>query len=165
MEGGELVVRSSVWLAVLCYPAGPAGRLCAPRLARVVWTVGCLAFLLHVASAFHVHYHWSHAAALSETARQTAALTGRAVGAGVWVNYLFGALWALDVVWVWRDPAGHRGRAAAIDLSLHAFMLFVLFNGTVIFARGPVRVLGLAVTLAGIASLVAAHRSQRGEGA
>ena len=162
MDNGDFVVRASVWLAVLCYPAGPAGRLCAPRLMRFVWTVGCLAFLLHVASAFHVHYHWSHAVAVRETARQTAELTGRAVGAGIWVNYLFAALWALDVAWIWRDPAGHGRRAAGIDLGLHAFLLFVLFNGTVIFAHGPVRALGLSVTLAGIASLVAAHRPRRG---
>jgi hypothetical protein len=162
LSGADAVVRASVWLAVLCYPAGPAGRLGRlPRLARAAWTAGCLAFLVHVAASFHVHYGWSHTVALRETARQTAELTGHAVGAGLYVNYLFAALWALDALWWWRDPRSHRGRAAAIDLGLHAFLLFVLFNGTVVFARGPVRWLGAAATLAGVATLAAAHARRR----
>ncbi len=161
MDDGDIVVRTSVWLAVLCYPAGPAGRLYSSWLFRLVWTVGCLAFLLHVLSSFHVHYGWSHAVALRETARQTAELTGRAVGAGLYANYLFATLWVLDAAWWWRDKASHHGRAAWIDVGLHAFLLFILFNGTVVFARGPVRWLGLTVTLAGAALLTAAHRGRR----
>jgi hypothetical protein len=115
LSGGEAVVRASVWLAVLCYPAGPAGRLGgAPRLTRAVWTVGCLAFLVHVAAAFHVHYAWSHTVALRETARQTAELTGYEVGTGLYANYLFAALWTLDVLWWWRDERGHRRRLAGV---------------------------------------------------
>lgn len=163
MDGGDIVVRGSVWLAVLCYPAGPALHLCAPRLLRIVWTVGCLAFLVHVVSSFHVHYGWSHEQALRETARQTAELTGRAVGAGLYANYLFAALWVLDAVWCWRNPLSHRGRAASIDVGLHGFLLFILFNGTVVFARGPVRWLGLAVTLVGAAALAAAHAGRRAD--
>jgi hypothetical protein len=162
LSGGETVVRVSVWLAVLCYTAGPARRLGrSQRLVRAVWTVGCLAFLVHVVAAFQVHYGWSHAVALRETARQTAELTGRAVGAGLYVNYLFAALWTLDVLWWWSDARGYRERAASIEIGLHAFMLFVLFNGTVVFADGPVRLLGATATLASAAALVAARRAAR----
>jgi hypothetical protein len=162
MDGGDVVVRGSVWLAVVCYPAGPAGRLGAPRLLRAVWTIGCLGFLVHVASAFHVHHGWSHAAALRETARQTAELTGRAVGAGLYVNYLFAVLWSLDAAWWWRNPASHRRRPGWVEVGLHVFLLFVVFNGAVVFARGPVRWLGVAVTLIAVATLVLTH-AVRGE--
>jgi hypothetical protein len=154
---GESLVRASVWLAVLCYPAGPAGRRWAPRLCRAVWTLGCASFLVHVASAFAVHYQWSHAVALRETARQTAALVGRSMSAGLYVNYLFGAVWLLDVAWWWRDRAAHRRRAAWIDVALHVFLLFVVFNGAVVFVAGPARWVGLAATLIGAGTLVAAH--------
>jgi hypothetical protein len=127
-----------------------------------VWTVGCLAFLLHVASAFHIHYGWSHAVALRETARQAAELTGLALGgAGLYANYLFAALWVFDAAWWWGDAAGHHRRAAWFDVVLHSFMLFILFNGTVVFAHGPARWLGLAVTLAGAAALIVARTTER----
>jgi hypothetical protein len=126
-----------------------------------MWTVGCLAFLVHVVAAFHVHYDWSHTTALRETARQSAELTGRAVAAGLYLNYLFAALWAGDVLWCWHDARSHGDRPAWMTIGLHAFMLFVLFNGTVIFGRGPVRWLGAAATLAGVVALAA---RQRGSG-
>ena len=37
---------------------------------------------MHVISAFHVHYQWSHAIALRETARETAEVIGREAGGG-----------------------------------------------------------------------------------
>lgn len=157
MPGGDMVVRYSVWLAVLCYPAGPAGRLGARHLCRTVWTLGCSSFLIHVIAAFHVHYHWSHTVALEETARQTAELTGRAVGGGLYANYLFAALWVFDAIWWWSAPESHRRRSRWIDVGLHGFMLFILFNGAVVFVDTPLRWLGLAVTVAAIAALVASH--------
>lgn len=154
------MVRASVWLAVACYVVSALGQRIAPRGVRLVWTAGCGAFLVHVASAFHVHYNWSHVAALEHTARRTAELTGWAFGGGLYANYLFAALWLADVLWWWLAPASYRRRSGAIDLGLHAYLLFMVFNGAVVFARGPVRWLGLAATLVGIASVIAAYRSE-----
>ncbi len=166
MDGGELVVRWSVWLAVVCLPVaafGPAlpeGRT--DRLGRAVSTAGCLAFVVHVAAAFHVRYGWSHAVAVAETARQAAERTGVAAGAGIWLNYLFALLWCVDVALWWHDPAARRRRPFARHAWLFGFLLFILFNGAVVFVDGPLRWLGLAATLAGVAGLVAAFRAGRG---
>jgi hypothetical protein len=122
-----------------------------------VWTGGCLALLVHIVSAFQVHYGWDHRAALAATERQTLEQIGRAVGAGLYVNYLFAALWLADAAWWWTDPMSHRRRAMWIDVALHAFLIFIVFNGTVVFGRGPVRWLGLVVTGIGAWALVAAH--------
>jgi hypothetical protein len=158
MDTGEIAVRATVWLAVACYAAGPLGRISPAAAWRVLWSLGCVAFLAHVIAAFHVHYAWSHAVALRETARQTAELIGRAVGSGLYLNYLFAALWCADAGWWWLAPASHRSRPLACHVALHAFFLFILFNGAVVFATGAVRWLGAVATVAGVAALLAAAR-------
>lgn len=78
MLTGELLTRWTARLALALYVLGLAVRVSAagrrPRLdtARLFWTAGCLAFLLHTASAFEFYHHWSHRAAYEATARRTA---------------------------------------------------------------------------------------------
>ena len=65
------------------------------RRLRVTWTFGFLLFVAHVVAAFHFHHHWSHRAALAETACQTRDLLGLEFGVGLYFNYLFLLVWAL----------------------------------------------------------------------
>ena len=135
---------------------GYAGCLClllggSPRWALAVYSAGLLAFLAHVVLAFGVFYDWSHSVAWDETAKQTKALTGRASGHGLYLNYLFGVVWLADAAW-WRRRGtplhrDHRG----IAIGLHVFFLFMIVNGGVIFAAGPVRWF-TALLLAGVAA-------------
>ena len=165
-EAGEWIVRGSVWLALLCYPAGPLGAFLAGRaeqLARLVWSLGCLAFLAHAVSSFHVFYDWSHQVAVSETARQVAELTGRQIGAGVYLNYLFTLVWLLDAAWWWVNPTGYQQRSRVGVLLVHGFFLFMIFNATVVFETGAVRILGLAVSTLGAIAVWKALRRTRGE--
>ena len=95
LEAWEWLVRGSIWLALLCYPAGPLAALFegrGARLARWIWSLGCLAFLAHAASSFQVFYDWSHATAVSETARQVREVTGRGIGAGIYCLWTLGRL-------------------------------------------------------------------------
>lgn len=162
---GEWIVRASVWLALLCYPAGPLGIALSTtpgqRVMRLVWTLGAAAFLVHVISSFHLFYNWSHAVAVSETARQVAELTGRRFGAGIYLNYAFTAIWVFDAAWWWFDAAGYRQRSWIGVLLAHGFFLFMIFNGTVVFEDGAVRVMGLVVTSVGAIALVKAVRRRR----
>ena len=157
MDWGEWTVRGSIWLALLCYPAGPLGTALSTsvgqRSARFVWTAGCAAFLLHVVSSFDVFYEWSHSVALRETARQVAELTGRENGAGLYLNYLFTAIWIFDTAWWWRDAQRYRRRSWIAVLLVHGFFLFMIFNATVVFEEGAVRVMGLLVTALGMYGL------------
>ena len=109
MEPAAAIVYVSVWVALLCYPAAAIGRAAAQpvvrRWARLVWTAGCLAFWLHVVSAFGVFYQWSHAIAVAATATQTLAATGVDSGAGLYLNYLFALLWTIDMACWWWRPA------------------------------------------------------------
>src|SRR5947209_16250531 len=95
MELGEFLTRWTVRLAMALYVVGLILRASAdgnqPRLAwaRLAWSVGCTAFLLHVLCAFQYYYHWSHETAYALTAQRTAEVMGVAWGGGLYANYAF----------------------------------------------------------------------------
>ncbi len=115
---------------------------------RAVWSAACLLLIVHVLAAFHFEHGWSHAAALKHTAEQTARVTGIDWGGGLYFNYAFLILWALDVGVLWRSPvSGRSSLRRTADLAC----LFMIFNATVVFGPtwwiGPVAVVGLIVIL------------------
>src|SRR4051812_3822176 len=89
-------VRLTVDVAVLYYAVAAALMLSRPKglgPARWAWTLGFIAYCVHVAFAFdHVH-HWSHADAV----RHTEELSG--FGNGIYFNHLFTLVWGADVAW------------------------------------------------------------------
>jgi hypothetical protein len=107
------------------------------KLARWCWTWGVVVFLVHLAMAFNYFHHWSHAQAFEHT-RQVSG-----VGEGLYVSYLFTGLWTADAAWWWWRPQSYAARSAILDRTLHAFMLFVVFNGMVVFESGWIRWAGL----------------------
>ena len=147
-------MKVSIWLALLCYLAGPLAAMTGREDrtwqagARLAWSLGCVAFLVHVAAAFQVEYAWSHAVALRETARQTAAVTGWETGTGLYLNYLFTLLWVVDAAWWWRGLERYRNRPAWVTASLHGFCLFIAVNATMVFETGLIRWIALLVMLA-----------------
>jgi len=104
---------------------------------RWCWTWAMLSFLVHLAMAFHYYHHWSHADAFERT-RQVSG-----TGEGIYVSYLFTWLWLGDVLWWWLNPSSYSRRAVAIGRTLHTFMLFIVFNGTVVYETGVIRWAGL----------------------
>lgn len=159
MEQGPAIVAASVWLALMCYPAGLFWPWVAHRARlRALWSLGGIAFAVHVVAAFEVHYRWSHAVGIAETARQTEELTGVASGAGLWLNYLFALIWAADMSAWWLAPRRYLARGRRLFAAEHLFLLFMIFNATVIFESGAVRLLGLLVTAAGTIGLVGSWR-------
>jgi hypothetical protein len=87
--------------------------------------------LLHIAVAFHAVHGWSY----EEAYRHTAEVGG--VGEGVYVNYLFVAVWLADVLWMWVAPDGYRRRPQWISLAVHGFLAFIVLNATVVFGTNP----------------------------
>jgi hypothetical protein len=101
MTIGTLLILWSARFTFLLYAASLAAWLIGrPRAARLVWTSGFWFYLTHVAAAFHFRHHWSHALAYEQTARQTAEPFGASWGGGLYFNYAFTAVWALDVIWI-----------------------------------------------------------------
>ena len=166
-DAGAWLVRASVQAALVGYLAGPASLALAPddrrrALLRAIWTAGFAAFAVHVVAAFDAYYRWSHALALAETARQSAERFGFDSGSGLYLNYLFAAVWGADVLAWWLRPEGYARRPVALTFLIHGFLFFILFNGSVVFASGLSRWLGLAATAAWVVCLVqAARRTKR----
>ena len=158
---GELLTRVTIWLALTLYAGAEVERRrLAPTTAmtgRWLFSVGCLLYLAHVVLAFDVHYGWSHAIAYAETAIQTEAFTGLRWGWGLYVSYLFSALWVGETAWWWLAPEDYHARAHWLALAMRAFFLFMILNGAVAFVNGPLRWLGVAI----VAVLLVAWRPRQ----
>jgi hypothetical protein len=148
----------TIWFALALFAAGEFGRARArpAAWARPAFLAGLALALVHTTLAFAIVHRWSHQDAVRHTATQTEAVFGMAVGAGVYVNYVFYAAWAADAAW-W-----HRTRGAATAWALRAFYLVIILNAAVIFAAGWRRLLGLTLVAALLAAwtLPATRRGQ-----
>jgi len=100
--------------------------------ARIVSTLALSVYLLHVWCAFEYFYQWSHAIAYRETLRQTADLFGVPWGGGIYLNYLFTAVWLADCGESWLNRRRWNARPAWAVLGLHAFLAFMWVNATVV---------------------------------
>ena len=152
MDTGEWLTRGTVWLALSLYVAGEtvktAKRAGEPDpSARWLSSVGCAAFLAHVACAFQFYHGWSHSTAYSDTARRTAELFGWRWGGGIYFNYLFVLLWTSDVAWGWAKPASYQNRRGWSIWIVRGFFGLMILNGAVVFARGALRGYGLILCL------------------
>lgn len=126
---------ATVWLARLsaaCYVV--ALFLMARRAhngARLAWTTGAVAMVLHVAGVFQFFHSWSHTIAYRETERQTLHLFCIRWGGGLYLNYLLVVAWLADSVWWWRWPAGYASRPRWLSASIHTYLAFMFLNATV----------------------------------
>lgn len=137
----ELLLRGTAWASLLAWSASECLRARQAR-ARAIFSLGLVSLLAHSAVALAVRYGWSQQAAWRDTARQTESVTGLAFGGGLVVNYAFLLVWSLEAAWWWLGPASYRQRPAALGGSVRAFFFFMFLNGAVVFAHGPVRLLG-----------------------
>ena len=139
----------TIWAALLLFAAGESGRVlarpgsAAPKWAWWAFASGLALAIVHTLISFHVVHGWVHAEAVRSTAIQTEALYGVAAGWGVYVNYVFFAVWAADAWW-WR-AAPSLVRPRALTWGLRAFYMVVIFNAAVLFAAGVRRLMGLLV--------------------
>ena len=137
----------TVWLALLCFGLGETARRpyvatrVTARRALAAHSAGLALMAVHIALAMGLVHRWSHASAMAATAAQTDAVYGLDFGGGVFRNYVFVVVWAIDAWW-WRvDPDRPRLDPAALRL-LRLFYLIVLVNAAVIFAAGGRQVVG-----------------------
>jgi hypothetical protein len=155
MNSGEILTRLAMWITLGAYGLGATlfwatpGRQRLDRYARLLWTLGCLTMLAHVAFAIHFYHGWHHDSIVRETARQTAEVFGVYWGGGVYFNYLLLLGWAADTFSWWAGGlAAYRRRAPSRTALWHGFLLFMFFNATVVFKTGFLRWLGLALCTA-----------------
>jgi hypothetical protein len=168
MGSGEFLTRSTIWIALMAYTFGCVAfafarrRSDGDRWARLAWTIGGAALVAHILSAYHFYHAWSQASAYRDTARQTAEVVRINWGGGLFINYAVASLWAADVAWWWFAGLGaYRRRSWWITLLWHGFLLFIIFNATVVFKDGMTRWLGLLVSLTLFLSWVSIDRQRR----
>jgi hypothetical protein len=155
MDLSLVAVRLTIWLSVLAWVAAEWRRTSPTAVGtsgRTAWTLGALAALAHAATALHVHHGWSHAAALADTARQTAVVTGLGWGGGLYVNYAFLAVWSADAAWWWRAADTFERRPRGLDGAIRAFVWLMFVNGAFVFVIGSMRWVGAAAALAVLAA-------------
>lgn len=158
---GDDLVRNTVRVSLGFYLVALNLMLLRPddgRLARCCWTLAWAAYLVHLAMAFHFYHSWSHARAV-EHVREVSG-----VGEGIYVSHLFTLLWTADVLYWHAAPQCYVRRSAWVTGGLHAFMLFVVFNGTVVYEEGPIRWAGTAAfTELSAAALIARTQRRRAD--
>jgi hypothetical protein len=130
------LIQGTAAASFAMYTAALLLRLRRPStIAALLWTAAYLLMVVHVALAFHFVHHWSHEAAMRDTARQTAEVFGLNWGGGLFANYALLVVWAVDVARWWR------GRWSKLT---QVFLAFMWFNGVVVFGHGYIRWFGAA---------------------
>ena len=159
------LVRATILLSTALWATVEILRLLRPTPVeplRGLWTAAVFLAIVHAAVAFHVVYGWSHDAAVTATARQTAQQTGVTWGGGLYVNYLFLTLWVADALWWWRAPASYLARDPRLERARLALFMFMFVNGAIVFAAGVARAVGvIAVGSVCAAWMIGERRSVR----
>lgn len=152
MGAGEFLTRSTIWITIAAYTIGCASFALPGRksrwdaAARVAWTTGCASLIAHIICAFQFYHGWSHESAYRDTARQTEEVFGLNWGGGLFINYVLLIAWVVDIAWWWLSGLdSYRSRPWPLVAVWHGFIVFIIFNATVVFADGIVRWVGLCI--------------------
>lgn len=133
-EPGRSLIVWTVRASVACYccclwlHVGRPSRG-SHRWYAIFWAASWALCLVHVLFAYHFEHHWSQAAALRHTAELTDKVVGVYWSGGLYINYLFLAVWAGDVLKCCRrqEPSG---------IGMQLVTAFMMFNATVVFGPG-----------------------------
>jgi hypothetical protein len=150
MTNAELLTRATIWLTIIAYAIGSAFFALPEKVrwrdhaTRLAWTIGCISLIAHLVCAFQFYHGWSHSAAYLDTARQTDSVVGLNWGGGLFINYGLLVAWMADLAWWWLSGLNsYRNRSWPLIAAWHSFLIFIIFNATVVFKDGVVRWLGL----------------------
>ena len=146
----SMALQATIWIALIFFSIGESGRAFTgarrkpPAWAWWIFVAGLLLAVAHTLLAFEAVHNWSHADAVAATAARTQAVFGVDAGSGVYVNYLFFAVWLADAWWWRAAPAGYA-RPQSTTWLLRAFYMVIIFNAAVVFVDGLRRVFGLVI--------------------
>ncbi len=144
-----VALYSTIWISLALFVATQHGYRSGPRLPGWVHAAnatGLALCVVHIAIAMGSVHGWRHAAAIDATAIQTESVYGLRWGGGVFVNYLFVIVWALEAWWRTRTRAFSESRFAR--WLLRTFYAVIVFNAAVVFARGSMRMAGFVLVVA-----------------
>jgi hypothetical protein len=154
LSGSDLALYGTIWLALALFVAGQAGLRTIARgdhgggCSWWLWTGGGLLCVLHMIAALGVRHGWNHDAAVRATATQAESVYGVAWGGGVYVNYVFAAMWLGEAIWWRTNVRSFVRRSRAVTLLVRAFYLLILTNAAIVFAPPVRRLWGVAMIAA-----------------
>ncbi|MDB4657573.1 hypothetical protein OAE61_05570 [Verrucomicrobiales bacterium] len=141
----QLISKIAIWAAMFGWVVAMATRYCVPQKRRIAngwWLFALIVFAIHIVTAFHGFYEWSIRTALDETARLTEDLTGWSSSVGLWVNFAFFAALAADFAMrIFREGGVCKTQNRVVQV----LVIFMIVNGAIIFADGPVRCFGISL--------------------
>lgn len=143
---GDGLIRNTVRVSLLFWLWAVTAMLRTPAeewtsAARMPWTLAWAAYVVHLYMAFECFHDWSHDHAVAHVQARSG------FGPGIWFSHLFTAAWTADVLWWALAPASYLRRPAWVGRTLHGFLAFITFNGTVVYEEGFARWAGVAMTL------------------
>ena len=68
-------------------------------------------------------------------------------GEGLWVNYVFSLAWLIDCGRLTRANLSQQITSPRLDIAIHLFMAFIVFNATVVFGPNLYRWLAAPVAI------------------
>jgi hypothetical protein len=136
-----IALYATIWIALTLLAAGAVGaRAGAPsRWTRAAYAIGAFLAIAHTAIALGAVYHWDHALAVRETARQAGDVYGFAWRGSIYVSYAFLLVWA---------AAAWRSQTITHSPVVRMFFLIIIINAAIVFASAPGRVAGLILVAA-----------------
>lgn len=166
---GEAWTRNTIRLSLVFYGVAAvvmpgmsatdwAAQSSRGRWVRACWALAWLAYLIHLGMAFHFYHHWSHEDAVRRTERTSG------FGPGIYLSHAFTLFWLADVLYWLVLPRRYAARSAWVGTALHGFLVFMIFNATVVFGEGWIRWAGAAL-LALVAVTLCVGRLKRPAGA
>lgn len=118
------------------------------NLVRSVWLCGAICAFLHSVGSLFTFHAGSHQEAFESTAKQTEELLGVAFGIGLYVNYVFVAVWFGDAALRWIRRDFYRSLPVWYRAVVYGFLGFIAVNGTIVFKAGWIRLVALAAIAA-----------------
>ena len=108
-------------------------------LSNTFYSVSVALMFVHVLLAYAISHHWSHQAAMEHAAVETEQTLGFEFAPGLYVNFVFLAVFIVDSVWRWRVKNPHVRKPLNAARGIDSFILFIFLMATLVFEAGPIR--------------------------
>lgn len=139
-------IRLSLLLLVCCLALQSRGLNSTDWRLAGLWFLGALLAACHSLGALWTFHHGSQWEAFQSTAQQTEEMIGVRLGAGLYINYLFVCVWLFDSIWRIGSARTYGKLPSIYHWLTLGFLLFIAFNGAVVFKSGLMRWLGILCT-------------------
>lgn len=140
-------IRLAMLAMFVCFALELRGWRQLDSAVRGIWLLGAVCSFLHSLGALLYLHDGSHDKAFESTAKQTEDLLGVAVGVGLYVNYLFVAVWSTDAVLRCVAARWYTSVGRWYHVVVYGFLGFIAINGTIVFKGGWVREIGILAVL------------------